>query len=229
MGARRIYKKQPYETGIYHIKNSVTGKYYIGSSIELSKRMGRHLWGLRKGIHHSLKLQRSFDKHGEVAFEFKILLVCEAKDVEMFETRAIHAYDSYQNGYNVAPEAKGGFMRGRKWPERTKEARVEAMRGRTHTEESKARIREGLAKLTEEEKQAHRDCIGAANRKPKSEKGKKAIIQGLKKRYESAKAHEQTAEATRNSWAARREKYGPTGRKPKNSAVVSCSEEVIYG
>lgn len=229
MAPKRKYEKQPYETGIYGILNTITSKWYIGSSIELSKRMGRHLWELRKGVHHSAKLQRSFDKHGESAFQFKILLVCEAKDVEMFETRAIKAYDSYLNGYNVAAEAKGGFMRGRKWPEGTKEARIEAMRGRTHTEASKMRIREGLANLTEEEKQAHRDSIGNANRKPKSENGRKAIIQGLKKRYESTEAHEQTAEATRNSWAARREKYGPTGRKPKNNTVVSCSEEVIYG
>ena len=180
MGARRIYKKQPYETGIYHIKNSVTGKYYIGSSIELSKRMGRHLWGLRKGIHHSLKLQRSFDKHGEVAFEFKILLVCEAKDVEMFETRAIHAYDSYQNGYNVAPEAKGGFMRGRKWPEGTKEARVEAMKGRTMSENNRAD--QSVRKKAEWADPATHEARSASMRKPKSRDGAANIAAATAKR-----------------------------------------------
>jgi hypothetical protein len=56
-----------------------------------------------------------------------------------------------------------------------------------------------------------------------------AIIEGLKKRYENPEAHEQTAKTTKDSWVARREKYGPTGRKPKNSSLVSSSEEVIYG
>ena len=183
MGARRIYKKQPYETGIYYIKNNVTDKCYIGSSIELSKRMGRHLWELRKGIHHSLKLQRSFDKHGEAAFEFKILLVCEAKDVEMFETRAIHAYDSYQNGYNVAPEAKGGFMRGRKWPEGTKEARVEAMRGRTMSEENKAT--QSVRKKAEWADPATRNARAKSMRKPKSPEGRAAIAAGHVKGQET--------------------------------------------
>lgn len=62
---RRKYQKQSHETGVYGILNTATGKWYIGSSIELSKRMGRHLWELRSGRHHSPKLQRSFTKHGE--------------------------------------------------------------------------------------------------------------------------------------------------------------------
>lgn len=142
MAPKRKYEKQPYEVGVYGILNTITNKWYIGSSIELSRRFGRHLWELRKGIHHSQKLQRSFDKHGEGAFQFKILLVCEIKDVEMFESRAIKAYDSYKNGYNVAAEAKGGFMRGRKWPEATKAARLEVMRNFKHTEETKKRLSE---------------------------------------------------------------------------------------
>lgn len=152
MAPPRRYRRQPYEVGVYGILNRITGKWYVGSSIELSKRMGRHLWELRTGRHHSQKLQRSFDKHGETAFEFKVLLTCVEADVHLFEQRAINVLKSASHGYNVAAEPKGGFMRGRKWPEGTKAARVEAMKGFTHTEASRQRIKDALAARTDEEK-----------------------------------------------------------------------------
>jgi group I intron endonuclease len=176
LAPKRKYEKQPYEIGVYGILNTITSKWYIGSSIELSKRMGRHLWELRKGVHHSTKLQRSFDKHGESAFQFKILLVCEAKDAEMFETRAIKSYDSYLNGYNVAAEAKGGFMRGRKWPEGTKEARIEAMRGRTMSESNRAN--QSVRKKAEWADPATRVARARSMQKPKSPEGRAAIAAG---------------------------------------------------
>lgn len=36
MAPRKLYPKQPYEVGIYGIFNNITGKWYIGSSTELS-------------------------------------------------------------------------------------------------------------------------------------------------------------------------------------------------
>lgn len=227
MAPKRKYEKQPYEVGVYGILNTITNKWYIGSSIELSRRFGHHLRELRNGKHHSLKLQRSFDKYGEGAFQFKILLVCEAKDVEMFENRAIIAYDSYKNGYNVAAEAKGGFMRGRKWPEATKAARVVSMCGRPMSDSNKAS--QFVRKLAEWADPATHEARSISMRKPKSPEGREAIIQGLKKRYESPEAHKATAEATRKTWAERREKYGSTGRKPKNKNSLTTSEEVTYG
>ena len=189
--------------------------------------MGRHLWELRSGRHHSPKLQRSFAKHDESAFEFKILFVCDPEQLEFFETRAITGYDSYHNGYNVAAEAKGGFMRGRKWPEGTKAARIEEMRNRRASDETKARISE--AKKAEwADPEAH-ERMAKSMRKPKSLEGAANIAAATARRYENPEARRKTAQATKDTWAARREKYGPTGRKPKNSSLVSDSEEVLYG
>ena len=170
----------PPDVGIYGIENTITGKWYIGSSVELSKRFNRHLWELKSGRHHSDKLQRSFDKHGELAFEFKLLLVCSKEDLEFYETRAIEVYKGYRGGYNVAAESKGGFMRGRSWPEATKAARIEEMKTRKISEKHKARISE--VKLAEWADPAIHEARSASMRKPKSKEGAANIAAATLKR-----------------------------------------------
>ena len=66
------------ETGVYIIENINTNKCYIGSTIvSFSGRFRDHLGELRRNSHHSKKLQRSFNKHGESAFKFKVIEFCE--------------------------------------------------------------------------------------------------------------------------------------------------------
>lgn len=225
MAPRRRYAKQNHEVGIYGIQNTITGKWYVGSSIELTKRMGRHLWELRTGRHHSQKLQRSFDKHGEAAFRFQILVVCAREHLDLFEERAIRVLRSATEGYNVADQPKGGFMRGRQWPAETKAQRVEAMKGFKHTDESKKKIKEALARRSAEDKRLQRERIGAANRKPLSEAGRKAIAAANRRRLqdpdpEQVEARRQNAlkgHATRRA------------NKLKETTHASASEAVLYG
>jgi len=93
------------QSGIYRILNIVTGKCYIGSSVKISKRFNHHNMMLCSDKHHSNKLQRSWNKHGKDNFTFNILLICERDNLIMYEQICIDAYDSYKNGYNVAPKA----------------------------------------------------------------------------------------------------------------------------
>ena len=51
-------------SGIYKIQNKNTGKCYVGSAVNIDRRKKKHFLELRNGIHHSLKLQRSYNKHG---------------------------------------------------------------------------------------------------------------------------------------------------------------------
>lgn len=67
--------------GVYCIEHIATGKLYVGSTIKcFSHRWSIHRCALRKGNHHSPHLQRSWVKHGESAFRFKILEICKEKD-----------------------------------------------------------------------------------------------------------------------------------------------------
>jgi group I intron endonuclease len=89
-------------SGIYAIKNIVTKKYYIGSTRNFKKRWSEHKYHLKRGTHHSLKLQRSYDKHGLASFEFSILKEVEEPELlEEIEKEFIELYEAWQSGYNV--------------------------------------------------------------------------------------------------------------------------------
>jgi predicted GIY-YIG superfamily endonuclease len=50
------------KSGIYKIVNTKTGKIYIGSAQNIKCRFGNHLSELRRGVHHSIHLQNSYNK-----------------------------------------------------------------------------------------------------------------------------------------------------------------------
>jgi len=98
MGRRKIEKI----CGIYKIENLVNGKVYIGSSINIKERWRRHKKDLRKNKHHSIYLQRSWDKYGEVNFKFEVVeLLINKEELLEKEQLYIDKYDSYNNGYNI--------------------------------------------------------------------------------------------------------------------------------
>lgn len=101
------------KSGVYKITNSVTGKIYIGSAINIKFRWQRHLSYLRRGTHENEYLQRAFKKQGEAAFIFDVLEYC--KESECIEREQFYI-DKYtptlvEIGYNMCPIA--GSARGR--------------------------------------------------------------------------------------------------------------------
>jgi len=92
-------------SGIYAIKNRETGKVYIGSAVNIKQRFKSHLAHLRKGNHHSRKLQRSWTKHGEENFSFQPILICEKQDLLFYEQKMIDTYHAATDGYNMNPTA----------------------------------------------------------------------------------------------------------------------------
>ena len=101
--------------GVYVIQNLVNDKKYIGSSSNAKNRMKIHLNELRKGIHNNTHLQRAWNKYGEKAFKFNIILYCHKEDLLVYEQYYINlfrvALDKY--GYNKCPNANGTL--GYKW------------------------------------------------------------------------------------------------------------------
>lgn len=92
-------------SGIYVIANKVTGKCYVGSSVDIARRWKRHLYELRCGNHHSSKLQNSYLKHGEGAFCFSMVELCSKRDFQEFEQRWLDHLNAHADGYNVCPKA----------------------------------------------------------------------------------------------------------------------------
>ena len=98
--------------GVYVIKNENTGKLYIGSTINpIKERIVQHFCSLRKNNHHSIKLQRSYNNHGEPAFTVRSLetFLAEKEELKSYsfirEQQYIKFYNSVEQGYNVAREA----------------------------------------------------------------------------------------------------------------------------
>lgn len=100
--------------GIYKILNNINGKFYIGSSRNIDKRLNDHKNELRKNKHINPHLQSAWNKYGEENFSFEILLIINNENektninLRNLETDYILNTKCYNDniGYNII---KGGI------------------------------------------------------------------------------------------------------------------------
>lgn len=90
--------------GIYEILNTKTSKRYIGSTNNIYRRWCEHKRELNNNKHHSIKLQRSWNKtKDKEIFKFNIIeIVNNDKILHIREQYYIDKYDSFYNGYNCS-------------------------------------------------------------------------------------------------------------------------------
>ena len=94
------------KSGIYKITCVVTGRHYVGSAVNIGYRWSRHRWALKRGKHHSPKLQNAWDKYGETAFTFNVLeLVTDINDLVAREQEWMDSLDAVSEGLNCRPHA----------------------------------------------------------------------------------------------------------------------------
>lgn len=137
-------EKSLYKTsGIYCIENLENGKRYIGSSVNVGRRMSKHRGELRRGKHHSRYLQNTYNKNGIEIFRFFLL-----EEVEEYSNllKVEQEYlDREKPEYNMCPTA--GNRLGYRHSEETKKLLAAAARGNTnflgrkHTDEAKEKLR----------------------------------------------------------------------------------------
>ncbi len=193
-------------SGVYFIRNGTTGKIYIGSTVLLQKRLGEHRKALRAGRHHSVLLQRAFDKYGEADFLFGVLVICDPADCLLYEQIFLDHFRSAtpQNGYNicptagnslgrpVTPELRANMSRAKKGvpqPPESNKKRSAALKGRTRpprTKEHAEAIAKGLL--------GHKHTDQAKRNMGNSHKGKKHSSEAKAKMSQSQQGHEVTAE-----------------------------------
>lgn len=89
------------KSGIYKITNKINGKFYIGSSKDLVRRRKNHFRLLKKGINHSVLLQRAVNKYGLDNFVFEILVECPEELLFTIEQKLV---DELKPEYNIAVE-----------------------------------------------------------------------------------------------------------------------------
>ncbi len=90
--------------GIYKIENSIDGKIYIGSSVNIESRQYKHFWMLKRGCHDNQHLQNAFNKFKEKSFNFQIIEQCN--ETKLIERENFHIATLKSNtsefGYNLA-------------------------------------------------------------------------------------------------------------------------------
>jgi len=74
------YKATPQPMGIYQIRNRVTGKIFVGSSLNLHGILNRNRFQLKNGLHMNQPLQCDFLEVGEEHFAFEILDTLQPKE-----------------------------------------------------------------------------------------------------------------------------------------------------
>lgn len=71
--SRKEISNDTIASGIYKIINKINGKYYVGSSSNITQRWRNHVKALKGGYHHNNHLQRSWLKYGPRHFEFRLV------------------------------------------------------------------------------------------------------------------------------------------------------------
>ena len=121
-------------SGIYKITNKINGKFYIGSSQNISRRWYDHKRELRHNRHCNKHLQDAWNKYGEDSFSFEVIEECDICKLSEIEQRYINKYIDSEIMYNISRDT------------------VSSMRGRKHTEKAKKKMSETRKGLNSGEK-----------------------------------------------------------------------------
>lgn len=127
--------------GIYQITNTVTGKCYVGSSVDIDGRWSIHRSDLRNNRHHSIKLQRSWNIHLQSVWTWTVLQLCDRNELSWLEALWMDKLNSVENGYNCSKiTLENGNIR-RFHSEKTKDKIKRANLGKECSEEKKSKLR----------------------------------------------------------------------------------------
>lgn len=206
-------------SGIYKITNKETGKFYVGSSVNIKRRWYMHKYELKRNNHGNKYLQNAWNKFGEAAFTFEIIKEVEPikKKILKEEQFYLDALSPYgERGYNISKEASSilGYRH-------TKEARrkiVESKLGKLRSTETRRKISE--VQMGRTVSQETRDKISKTlTGRPSPMKGRKATKETREKMSKSLKGIEKSEEWKR--------KIGAAQRGANNHASKLTEEQVI--
>lgn len=197
-------------SGIYGIHNTITDKWYVGSSVDIRIRwMEGHRLKLRKNTHPCTKLQNSWNKYGEEPWELVVLELCEPikEELRITENKWIEIKDSYVSGYNMTLISNShlGIKRSPETREKIRKSKLGEKNpayGKKASEETRNRMREAQSKVS---------------RKPLSTE----TIEKLKASWKHRRGTPHTEEAKEK---IRRARLGKPGKKHSEETKKKISE-----
>lgn len=149
--------------GIYKIINTKTGKVYVGSSVDMNRRLRTHFNALKHNSHKNEHLQSSFNKHGKDCFNAEIIEIVDISGLDrpaqdkmlwsreqfwMDKTKCYVREFGYNNSLEAGrvtptPEFRAKLskaLRGRKYSEETLARMSKSSKGRRHSEETRRKM-----------------------------------------------------------------------------------------
>lgn len=244
--------------GIYAITHTASGRVYVGSAINATRRWCRHRKDLDRGTHHCARLQEAWTEAGADAFAFSILeAVPLASDLlarEQWwinERNAIHAL----TGFNSCPVA--GSPLGTKHSEATR-AKMRASsaardratwttigpanRQRIVSAETRAKIAQNSRNISAETRAklslAHTGFVHSPESKAKmgARKGIRHTPESIAKMRESSKGQIMSPEARakmsashKARWARlRAEREAGQTRLPSPAPAAACPDQPAH-
>jgi hypothetical protein len=113
---KREYKETARPMGVFQIRNTVNGKVWLGTSVDLPSILNRHRAQLGAGSHRNKALQQDWNTLGADAFALEILDTLPpsdrpgydpADDLRALEELWLEKLSPFEErGYNVRPKPK---------------------------------------------------------------------------------------------------------------------------
>ena len=116
-------------SGIYEIKNTVTGDRYVGSTNNFRDRWKSHRYYLRHGKYKTSHFQHAWNKYGEDAFEFNVIV--EIPSPSLLQIEQVFLNEEIGE-YNSCPVV-GDTNKGRTRSEAERRAISERMMGNKYS------------------------------------------------------------------------------------------------
>ena len=91
-------------SGVYEIINTITGDFYIGSSVDLKRREREHFRESAWKHNQNKPLYKYMQQYGKENFLFKTIWLCVPEELKKYEQIAI---DKYNPKYNVCAAYTG--------------------------------------------------------------------------------------------------------------------------
>lgn len=149
-----ILKDNKGKSGVYKWTNLTNGKSYVGSSVNLSRRLAQYYnINILTKYRHNSRIHKGILKYGYSNFKLDILEYCDRKDTI---NREQYYMDTFKPEYNILKFAGSniGFVHSSETIEKIRMKKLGSkhtietlanMMGRTHSESTKSKIRNILA------------------------------------------------------------------------------------
>jgi len=144
---KQIVRENKGLAGVYCFINTVNGKLYVGSSVDLGKRMTSYYSYMYLSSSESMPICKALLLYGYSKFRLEILEYCDLKDCL---TREKHYFEVLKPEYNLSKEPASPML------------------GRNHTVEAKAKQREARSKRVGENSPFYGETHGEETKKKMS-------------------------------------------------------------